>query len=68
MKTLHWGNRASAKPEIRAAGSLDKVGRTARAINWRVCHDRSKRDTTAREKHLREIMGLPATPSQEIDQ
>jgi hypothetical protein len=60
MKNLHWGNRDSAKPEARAAGSLDKTGRTTRAIHQRVKYERSLASTAAREAHLRAIMGLPA--------
>jgi hypothetical protein len=59
------GNRSAAT----AAGHKPKdAGRIARAINWRVCHDRSKRDTAAREKHLRSLMGLPAAAPRQLDE
>jgi hypothetical protein len=67
MKSLHWGKGNNTRREARAAGSLDKAGRTARAINWRVCHDRSKLDAAAREKHLRSLLGLPAAQSSLLD-
>jgi hypothetical protein len=60
MKNLHWGSRNSAKPGDRAAGSLDKAGRVARKINWRIAYERSQAATAAREAHLRVLMGLPA--------
>jgi hypothetical protein len=50
------------------APSIAKVARVAREINWRVCHDRTKRDSATREKHLRSLMGLPEAPRPETDQ
>ena len=49
MKNLQWG-RGRAKHKASVAGSLDKAGRVARAINWRVQHERSKAATAARER------------------
>jgi hypothetical protein len=63
MNDLHWGNRNSAKPKARSAGSLDKAGRVARKINWRIAYERSQAATAAREAHLRSLMGLPAARS-----
>jgi hypothetical protein len=67
MKNLHWGNHARAKPEIRAAGSLDKAGRITRALHQRVKYERSLASSAAREAHLRSLMGLAAARSSLLD-
>jgi hypothetical protein len=68
MKNLHWGNRDCAKSQrARAAGSLSKAGRAARAIGWQVKCERSQASAAAREAHLRSLMGLPAQRSAALD-
>ena len=43
------------KPKPR---KLSKAERIARELRQRVAHDRSKPQTSEREKHLRSLMGL----------
>jgi hypothetical protein len=60
MKSLQWGKGNNTRREARASDSLDKAGRTARAIHQRVKYERSLASTAAREARLRALMGLPA--------
>jgi hypothetical protein len=39
---------------------ISKAERAARALRWRVAHDRSSPQTSARESRLRSIMRLPS--------
>ena len=43
----------------RKARRIPKAERTARALRQIVAYDRSRPQTSARERHLRELMGLP---------
>jgi hypothetical protein len=48
---------------------LSKAEREAANLHRRIAHDRAKPSAAAREKHLRKLMGLPATPARpETDQ
>ena len=63
MKNLQWGKgRATSK-----ARPPNKAKRVARTINWLACQERTQIGAAAREKYLRSLMGLPATPSRDID-
>jgi hypothetical protein len=65
MTKRNWRNTHNSKggfTAFRDASSLEEALRVARAINWRVKHERSLASSAAREKHLRSLMGLPATP------
>jgi hypothetical protein len=67
MKNLQWGNGCTT-PKVATTRPPDKATRTAKVLHHRVQHDRSKASSAAREKHLRSLMGLPATPSTSDDE
>jgi hypothetical protein len=39
---------------------IPKAERATRALRQRVAYDRSRPQTSTRERHLRELMGLPS--------
>jgi hypothetical protein len=44
---------------MRPPRKLPKAEREAAILHQRIAHDRAKPSAAAREKHLRELMGLP---------
>jgi hypothetical protein len=66
MKSLQWGKGRSTSKSS-AIRPPNKAGRVARTINWKLSVDRSQIGAAAREKYLRSLMGLPATPARDPD-
>jgi hypothetical protein len=66
MKNITWG-KGRTTPNAGTAGRPNKGGRVTRHINWQVHYDRSKAASAAREKHLRNLMGLPSARSTLFD-
>jgi hypothetical protein len=46
---------------------LSEAQRKAALLHRRIAYDRAKPSAADREKHLRELMGLPAAPRQDAD-